>query len=86
MQAVKYAHQQSYAHRDIKLQNILLDEDFNIKLADWSFGQKFLRGQRFEKELGTQHYMAPEMITGEHYYANCVDIFSMGVVLFFLKV
>lgn len=85
IQALKYAHQRQFAHMDIKLQNILLDNNFNIKLADWSFGQKFQRGQQFKQVRGTPSYMAPEMISQKSYYANCVDIFSLGVVLFVMK-
>lgn len=61
MNAVKYIHGNNYAHRDIKLQNILMSDDFNLKIADFGFSSKIIEGKKFERVLGTEGYMAPEL-------------------------
>jgi len=80
-----YLNRQNIVHRDIKLENIIMDKNMNLKLADFGFATdedvEVLSCFR-----GTQSYMAPEIRNGDLYNGKETDIFSMGVVLFTLVV
>ncbi|CAI2385340.1 unnamed protein product [Moneuplotes crassus] len=88
--AMEFIHQQGYAHLDIKLENILLDSLFNIKIADMgaSINVEDTSGCT-DKRRGTKYYMAPEVLhktSGSMYSAFKADIFSLGISLFVLLV
>lgn len=80
-------HQAGIAHRDLKMENIMLDKDFNIKIADFGFAT-LLRGKNNDNllstPLGTLAYAAPEILLKKPYDGVKTDIFSLGVVLFTL--
>jgi serine/threonine protein kinase len=69
----------------LKLDNLLLDENYNLKLADFGFSTP-LQGKDNDKllktYLGTVEYQAPEMHLGYPYNGSSVDLFSCGVILF----
>lgn len=83
VEAVEYMHNSKTAHLDIKLCNILLDEDYDIKLADFDLSS-FEGDGKFEK--GTENFRAPEVIRNSTYDIYKADVFSLGVVLFQLLV
>lgn len=70
------------AHLDLKLENVLLREDFTIKLCDLGFSQNVY--DRVFKRAGTDGYKAPEIDCNEGYYGVKADIFALGVMLFTL--
>ena len=80
-------HENGYSHSDIKLDNILLDRDSNIKLSDFSFSQE-LKGKNGDGKLiekkGTIGYFPPEFITQKTYNGIKSDIYSLGITLFAL--
>ena len=78
---MEYLHRQGVSHRDIKPENIMLDIDFNMKIADFGFTTD---QSVSETRKGTAGYMAPELEMGTSYSANQADIFAMGVVLFIM--
>lgn len=83
-EAVAFMHDANIAHRDLKPQNILLDRNFRIKLADFGFAKTFVKREKkisMKSHLGTPGYMAPEISLREEYTAK-VDVFALGVVLF----
>lgn len=85
--AVEHCHSQGIYHRDLKLDNLLLGEDLNIKVSD--FGLSTTMGMtRPDGKLyticGTPAYLSPEMIGGKGYYGDKVDVWQCGVVLYVL--
>ncbi|GAA99403.1 uncharacterized protein L969DRAFT_399840 [Mixia osmundae IAM 14324] len=81
---VGYLHMQNVVHRDLKLENILLDGKCNIKIADFGFGREFEQRKLMDTYCGTTGYAAPEMIAGKKYTGPEVDVWSMGVILYSL--
>lgn len=65
--AVGYIHSLGVVHRDLKLENVLLDERCNVKLADFGFGREFEQRRLMETFCGTTGYAAPEMLAGRKY-------------------
>ncbi|EJW04030.1 CMGC/CDK/CDC2 protein kinase [Edhazardia aedis USNM 41457] len=81
--AVNFCHSKGVLHRDIKPQNILIDKDFNIKLADFGLGRCISIPLRtYTKEIVTLWYRAPELLLGCKYYAWSVDIWSVGCIFY----
>lgn len=83
--AVSYVHQQSCVHRDLKLENILLDKHENVKLCDFGFTREYEgKANHLQTFCGTICYSAPEMLKGEKYAGEKVDVWSLGVILYAL--
>ena len=80
--AVHYCHEKSIVHRDLKLENVLLDEAMNIKLIDFGFSSKFTPGVRMDTFCGSLSYSAPELFLAQKYDGPKVDVWSLGVMLF----
>ncbi|KAK4445063.1 Serine/threonine-protein kinase ppk16 [Podospora aff. communis PSN243] len=83
--AVCYVHQMSCVHRDLKLENILLDKHENVKLCDFGFTREYEgKANYLQTFCGTICYSAPEMLKGEKYAGEKVDVWSLGVILYAL--
>lgn len=59
--ALAHTHENGFAHRDIKLENILIGNDYSLKLADFGFASVVNENSKFERVMGTEGYMAPEI-------------------------
>jgi len=70
-------------HRDIKLENLLVDQNMDIKFMDFGFATN-KNIDSLTQQLGTKSYMAPEIRRCKVYDGRSTDIFSMGVILFSL--
>ncbi|KAM7399481.1 hypothetical protein PAMP_018751 [Pampus punctatissimus] len=82
--AVEYCHNRNIVHRDLKAENLLLDGQMNIKIADFGFGNFFQPGEPLATWCGSPPYAAPEVFEGQQYEGPQLDIWSMGVVLYVL--
>ena len=83
--AVGFLHANSIIHRDIKTDNVLLDDDMSVKLCDFSLAKFFddkmeEEGITHTPEVGTDTYRAPEQIF-EDWYSFAADVWSIGVVI-----
>lgn len=83
--AVSYVHNKQCVHRDLKLENILLDKHGNVKLVDFGFTREYEgKSNYLQTWCGTVCYSAPEMLKGEKYAGEKVDVWSLGIILYAL--
>ncbi|KAF9527208.1 hypothetical protein CPB83DRAFT_793652 [Crepidotus variabilis] len=82
--AVAYLHDNDIVHRDLKLENVLLDERCRVKLGDFGFTREFDRNALMETFCGTTGYASPEMLQGKKYQGPEVDVWSLGIILYTL--
>ena len=80
--ALQYIHSHNIVHRDIKLDNILIDLDNNIKICDFGVSKIIKKGDIMLEQCGTPAYIAPEILRNRGYEGFGVDIWSAGVVLY----
>ena len=80
--ALQYIHSHNIVHRDIKLDNILIDLDNNIKICDFGVSKIIKNNEPMIEQCGTPAYIAPEILLNKGYNGFGVDIWSSGVVLY----
>lgn len=84
--AMRYVHSPNLAHRDLKLENILMADTRRrvIKLTDFGFVREYNPYKRhfLSTVCGTTAYMAPEVLKNEKYSGFAIDVWSMGVILY----
>lgn len=82
MQGISYLHANGIVHRDIKLDNILLDGHGNVKIGDFGVSKKIGSNDLLFEQCGTPAYIAPEIVTEIGYKGPPVDIWSAGICLY----
>ncbi|XP_043573986.1 ribosomal protein S6 kinase-related protein-like isoform X2 [Chiloscyllium plagiosum] len=83
--AIGFLHDFGVIHRDVKMENVLLNERGHLKLTDFGFSRRLCRGERAYTICGTMQYMAPEVLQGGP-YGHAADWWSLGVLLFALLI
>jgi serine/threonine protein kinase len=81
---IQYLHTKNIYHRDIKLENIIIDEKNNVKIIDFGFGTMNVSSKLLNFFCGTPSYMPPEIVKKRDYLGSSADIWSIGVLLYTL--
>jgi len=88
LSALAHLHSRQVCHLDFSLENMLLDEQYNIKLCDFGVARVMVPGTVFAAAVGANpkpgklRYMAPEVLEGKPFDGRAVDVFALGVTLF----
>lgn len=84
VEGISYLHAKNIVHRDIKLENLLLDDNRTLKIIDFGFSVCIKPEQKINNFCGTPTYMAPEIVSKKEYYGPPIDVWALGVLLFVL--
>ncbi|CAH3129562.1 unnamed protein product [Pocillopora meandrina] len=80
----KFSHSLNHLNQDLKPENLLLDAQANVKIADFGLSNMMTDGEFLRTSCGSPNYAAPEVISGKLYAGPEVDIWSCGVILYAL--
>ena len=82
--AVAYIHSRGITHRDLKLENILLDAGLNVKIGDFGFAKEISGENLLSTQCGSPLFTAPEVISNRPYDGKSADMWSFGVIVYAL--
>lgn len=82
--AIKHLHQHRIVHRDIKDENIILDQQGTVHLIDFGCATYYRKDRKFDTFTGTLEYCAPEILKGKPYAGPPQDIWASGILLYTL--
>ncbi|EFN50767.1 hypothetical protein CHLNCDRAFT_10014, partial [Chlorella variabilis] len=82
LHALQFCHRKDVVHRDIKLENILIDGGGRMRLIDFGLCGYYVAGKHLRCHCGSPSYAAPEIVARKDYLGPPVDVWSLGVVLF----
>ena len=80
--ALYYLHSQNITHRDIKIDNLLLDSNLDLKLIDFGLSTKYKDNELLDQPCGTIVYAAPEVLSYRQYHGMLANVWSCGIVLY----
>ena len=80
---LEYLHEKGVLYRDLKPENVFIDMDGHIKLADFGLSKVIKHGEKMIDRIycGSAEYMSPEMLKG-HTYSYGIDYYSLGAVVY----
>ncbi len=82
LEGLYFCHSHNIVHRDIKLDNILLNSEGKVKICDFGVSKLVQPGERMAEQCGTPAYIAPEILRNKGYEGFGVDVWSAGIVLY----
>lgn len=82
--ALEYCHYNNIVHRDLKIENIMINNQGEIKIIDFGLSNLFTNDHLLKTYCGSLYFAAPELLSAKPYKGPEVDIWSFGVVLFVL--
>ncbi|KAI7880695.1 Pkinase-domain-containing protein [Lichtheimia hyalospora FSU 10163] len=82
--ALDYCHRNSIVHRDLKIENILITRDEDVKIIDFGLSNIYSPSRLLSTFCGSLYFAAPELLQARHYTGPEVDVWSFGVVLYVL--
>ncbi|WVQ76485.1 hypothetical protein IAR50_006153 [Cryptococcus sp. DSM 104548] len=82
--ALDYCHQNSIVHRDLKIENILISKNGNIKLIDFGLSNLYAPNRHLSTFCGSLYFAAPELLNAKAYTGPEVDVWSFGIVIYVL--
>lgn len=83
---LRYIQSQGFIHRDIKLDNVLIDDHNRYKICDFGVGRNISENELVLEQCGTPAYLAPEIIKEQGYRGFAADIWSLGILTYFMIV
>lgn len=84
--AIGHMHSRGVIHRDLKLGNIFLDKEMNVKVGDFGLAAVVERGRRRYTVCGTPNYISPELLNSPHAHDQSVDIWALGIIIYSMLV
>lgn len=81
VRGIYYCHAHRILHRDLKPQNLLIDKEGNLKLADFGLARAFgIPLRSYTHEVVTLWYRSPEVLLGSRHYSTAIDMWSVGCI------
>lgn len=86
IEALDHIHSNKIVHRDIKLENIIINDKMQIKICDFGFARLFKNNELLMDYCGSNHYCSPEILEGRAYEGSKNDIWTLGVCILLLSI